>query len=102
VTGCGDGENGASDDIDGITTSPDAPAAPSEATRSFFPSPGGRRAVVWAVGDGAKGESESRRVASMVAKDRPRAFLYLGDVYEDGTPRSSGRTTSLCMATSPR
>ncbi len=41
--------------------------------------------IVWAVGDGANGSDESRRVAELIAGDRPRRVLYLGDVYESGT-----------------
>ena len=41
--------------------------------------------VVWAIGDGANGSAAARRVADMVARDEPRAVLYLGDVYERGT-----------------
>ena len=48
---------------------------------------GGSRAgvIVWAVGDGANGSDESRRVARLIAGDRPRRVLYLGDVYDRGT-----------------
>jgi hypothetical protein len=41
--------------------------------------------VVWAIGDGADGGSESRAVASMVGGHRVDRLLYLGDVYETGT-----------------
>ena len=41
--------------------------------------------VVWAIGDGADGSPASRRVAARVARRRPHAVLYLGDVYEEGT-----------------
>ena len=41
--------------------------------------------IVWAVGDGANGSAASRRVARLIAGDRPRRVLYLGDVYETGT-----------------
>jgi hypothetical protein len=44
-----------------------------------------RPAVVWAVGDGADGERYSSRVGRLVARGNPDRFLYLGDVYEDGT-----------------
>jgi acid phosphatase type 7 len=44
-----------------------------------------RRAVVWAVGDGADGGGDARRVAARIAADRPDRVLYLGDVYEHGT-----------------
>jgi hypothetical protein len=43
-----------------------------------------RRAVVWAVGDGASG-SAAPAVAQLIARGRPDVFLYLGDVYPMGT-----------------
>ena len=42
-------------------------------------------AEVWAVGDGADGSPESYAVARMIAGSKPDRFLYLGDVYENGT-----------------
>jgi hypothetical protein len=42
-------------------------------------------AIVWAVGDGGNGSDAARRVADLIAGDRPRRVLYLGDVYETGT-----------------
>jgi acid phosphatase type 7 len=42
-------------------------------------------AVVWAVGDGADGSAIARRLARRIERDRPDAFLYLGDVYPGGT-----------------
>lgn len=45
----------------------------------------GERAVVWAVGDGADGGSKAKALADRIASDRPDHFLYLGDVYDDGT-----------------
>jgi Calcineurin-like phosphoesterase len=45
-----------------------------------------RRAVVWAVGDGADGGPEAKQVADLIARSRPDRVLYLGDVYESGTP----------------
>ena len=44
-------------------------------------------AVVWAIGDGADGSRDARRVAGLIAADRPDRVLYLGDVYETGTAR---------------
>lgn len=44
-----------------------------------------RRAVVWAVGDGADGGDDARRVADMIERSRPDRLLYLGDVYDSGT-----------------
>jgi hypothetical protein len=43
------------------------------------------RAVVWAAGDGADGSPVARRLARRIERDRPDAFLYLGDVYPSGT-----------------
>jgi Calcineurin-like phosphoesterase len=48
------------------------------------PSPG--RAEVWAVGDAATPTSAARAVARMIRRARPDRFLYLGDVYDKGTP----------------
>jgi hypothetical protein len=42
-------------------------------------------AIVWAVGDGGNGSAEARRLAGVIAGDRPQRVLYLGDVYERGT-----------------
>lgn len=43
-----------------------------------------RSATVWAVGDG-DGSPAAIRVAKEIARGRPDLFLYLGDVYEQGT-----------------
>jgi calcineurin-like phosphoesterase family protein len=42
-------------------------------------------ATVWAVGDGANGSTASKQVAAMIARDDPARFLYLGDVYANGS-----------------
>jgi hypothetical protein len=42
--------------------------------------------VVWAVGDGAYSTAGSRALGRAIARDRPDRFLYLGDVYDSGTP----------------
>lgn len=42
-------------------------------------------AVVWAVGDGADGGEEAKRVAATIAQGGLDRLLYLGDVYETGT-----------------
>jgi predicted phosphodiesterase len=42
-------------------------------------------AVVWAVGDGADGGDDARRVAEMIERTKPDRLLYLGDVYDEGT-----------------
>jgi Calcineurin-like phosphoesterase len=44
------------------------------------------RAVVWAAGDAATPGKPADRVAALVRRGRPDRFLYLGDVYETGTP----------------
>jgi len=49
------------------------------------------RTVVWALGDGADGGADGRRLARFVRSRRPDRFLYLGDVYERGT-RAEFRT----------
>lgn len=52
-----------------------------------FPSAADRSApaTIWAVGDGANGSDDARRLARRIAADRPSRVLYLGDVYETGT-----------------
>jgi hypothetical protein len=45
---------------------------------------GERSASVWAVGDG-DASAAAMRVAREVARSKPDLFLYLGDVYEQGT-----------------
>jgi hypothetical protein len=42
-------------------------------------------ATLWATGDGANGSAQSKAVASMIARDDPDRFLYLGDVYPVGS-----------------
>jgi len=41
--------------------------------------------VVWALGDGADGSPEAIALAQRIAAGRVDRFLYLGDVYEEGT-----------------
>jgi acid phosphatase type 7 len=48
-------------------------------------------AVVWAVGDGADGSAIATRLARRIERDRPDAFLYLGDVYPGGTAADFAR-----------
>lgn len=43
-------------------------------------------ARLWAVGDGAIDTTPARAVARRIAADHPSRVLYLGDVYERGTP----------------
>ena len=49
------------------------------------------RAVVWAVGDAATPGPTPDRIAGLVRRARPDLFLYLGDVYETGSPRDFRR-----------
>jgi hypothetical protein len=42
--------------------------------------------VVAAVGDGAGGESNATSVVNLINSWNPNLFLYLGDVYDNGTP----------------
>ncbi len=56
--------------------------------QSFLPNPSWSQAtdpVVVAVGDGASNESTSNQVADSIAASNPPLFLYLGDIYEEGT-----------------
>ncbi len=46
----------------------------------------GGSVVVAAVGDGAGGETSETNVTNVIAGWNPNLFLYLGDVYEKGTP----------------
>jgi hypothetical protein len=45
------------------------------------------RSIVWAVGDGADDSDEARAMAAQIIADDPDRFLYLGDVYPNGTAR---------------
>jgi acid phosphatase type 7 len=47
--------------------------------------------VVWALGDGADGSAEGRRLADYVRSQQPERFLYLGDVYEHGDAEEFAR-----------
>jgi hypothetical protein len=53
--------------------------------------PSAREAVVWAVGDGAAANSAAPRVVARIADGRIDRLLYLGDVYEEGTPDEFSR-----------
>jgi hypothetical protein len=65
-----------------------APAPEPVANRAFPGTPAGAdgRAVVWAVGDGATGSGPAKALAAHIAADHGDRVLYLGDVYESGTP----------------
>jgi hypothetical protein len=47
--------------------------------------PAGRPFTLSATGDGASGEANADKVADLIANWNPNMFLYLGDVYNDGT-----------------
>ena len=59
-------------------------------TNHFQPATGtmasGQPFVVAASGDGASGEATSAKVVSTITSLNPNLFLYLGDVYESGSP----------------
>lgn len=57
------------------------------ASGQFQAPPRLKRAVVWAVGDGAVDNASARALAARIARDRPDRFLYLGDVYPRGSAR---------------
>jgi acid phosphatase type 7 len=63
------------------------PPRPAEKPDRDGPTKGGKRepAVVWAVGDGADGSGEAKQLADRIDRDHPDHFLYLGDVYQEGT-----------------
>jgi acid phosphatase type 7 len=52
----------------------------------FDPSAPDDGVVIWAVGDGGERDDDDRRVARMIAGDDPERVIYLGDVYDTGTP----------------
>jgi hypothetical protein len=61
-------------------------ALPALATAPFVADLVGDRVTMWAVGDSADGSARARRVAaSLPAAGDLDAFLYLGDVYDQGT-----------------
>jgi hypothetical protein len=56
-------------------------------TPALGTSPGsGNPMVVVAAGDGASGEANEAKVTHLIASWNPNLLLYLGDVYEKGTP----------------
>jgi fibronectin type 3 domain-containing protein len=65
-------------------TSP--PPVPSGFQPTSGTAPGSGGMVVAAVGDGAGGLPQAQTVSDMVAGWNPNMFLYLGDVYEKGSP----------------
>ncbi len=69
--------------VNGVTTTPDA-ATDFVVSQGTTPGPG-EPFVVAATGDGASGQTSSDDLAASVFAMDPNLFLYLGDVYEDGT-----------------
>jgi hypothetical protein len=68
------------------------PAASPVANQAFPSAPQpAAPAELWAVGDGAAGTPVARRLARRIVTARPARLLYLGDVYETGTPSESKR-----------
>jgi len=66
-------------------------AEPTPNPRSFTPAPGsspqpGQPFVLVAVGDGASGETNAGNVTNLIDSWNPNLMLYLGDVYEKGSP----------------
>ncbi len=61
--------------------------SPPVNTNTFTPSLGrpGSPFVVAAAGDGASGEANAASVASLLSTLNPNLFLYLGDVYQNGS-----------------
>ncbi len=59
--------------------------APFTPTTGRPPEPG-QPLIVAAVGDGASGETAAQQVTDLIASWNPNLVLYLGDVYEEGTP----------------
>jgi hypothetical protein len=67
----------------GVTRTPPPPTGFTP-TAGTNPAPGAPF-VLAAVGDGAGGESGATGVTNMIASWNPNLFLYLGDVYENGS-----------------
>ena len=66
-------------------------SSPPVNRKKFTPALGTPRAngsplVVAAVGDGAGGEANARKVTALIGSWNPNLLLYLGDVYEKGSP----------------
>jgi hypothetical protein len=65
----------------------DAPPPRPVANKAFPSVRPARPVVVWAVGDGAAGKPAAAALSRRMAADHPDRVLYLGDVYERGTPK---------------
>jgi Calcineurin-like phosphoesterase len=61
------------------------PAHAGDPGGAFVPSVKTGHALVWAVGDGADGGAAAKALERLIEAARPDRFLYLGDVYKDGT-----------------
>lgn len=93
-----------------VYAAPRGDPPPRPVANHAFPSARSPRApaVVWAVGDGADGGTNAKRVARRIAADHPDRVLYLGDVYETGSARDFrhgyagvyGRLASITAPTS--
>jgi calcineurin-like phosphoesterase family protein len=72
----------------GCGGSDDAPTSPEagDESISFESGPPGDHATLYAVGDGADGSARSARVVGLINQAEMDRFLYLGDVYEVGSP----------------
>ena len=64
---------------------------PRRGGNGWMPSRTKPHSVVWAVGDAADGTLAAEGVAAMVRNRRIDRLLYLGDVYETGTPEEFRR-----------
>jgi hypothetical protein len=97
TAGCGGSDSGSSKP----RTNDGAPSSAS------IPGFAAQRAVVWAVGDAATAGPAADRIAALIRRAKPQLFLYLGDVYETGTPAEFrqqydpryGRLAGITMAT---
>ncbi len=71
--------------VSGVLDSATPPARPVGNAAFNSDARPSRPAVLWAVGD-ATGSREGRAVEQRMAAESPERVLYLGDVYETGTP----------------
>ena len=76
LAGCGD---------EPATTKTESGAAPPSTPGRWLPDGPKDAATVWAVGDGADGGTAGRAVGELIATRRVDRFLYLGDVYDEGS-----------------
>jgi hypothetical protein len=92
VAGCGGGDGSTAP-----TTAPATTTTPGSdrASASWIASVKKTNALVWAFGDGADGGEAAHAVARLVASSDLSRILYLGDVYERGTPAEFRRFRDL-------